>query len=265
MSFPALRLVLNDLLPRESRPVVAYSGVWPLATAFDGDRASLVNAVRSELLGAVGSNRTLVMPTYTGGFKNGIIDLDQAPGMTGVLNEAVRTMAGSRRTASAFFSFTARGPEAEALAALRPTDAWGDGSLFDWIESQDAHIVLLGVPLPMCSFLHRVEWLARVPYRYLKEFSGEMVLEGRKQPLRERLFVRSLDPLVENIWTGAEDLLGPNQFRRAPLGRGWVSVVGAKALLETLLPVVRRNPFAFVKNADLLREHFSRPDEETRR
>ena len=264
MSFPALRLALNGLLPRDSRPVVAYSGIWSLATAFEGERASLVSATRAELLEAVGSNRTLVMPTYTSGFKDGAIDLDRAPGMTGVLNEAIRTMPGSRRTASAFFSFTARGPAADALAALRPTDAWGDGSLFDWIEREDAHILLLGVPLPMCSFLHRVEWLARVPYRYLKDFVGEMVLDGRKELLRERLFVRNLDPLVENIWTGAEDLLGPHQLRRAPLGRGWVSVVGAKALLATLSPVLRRDRFAFVKNADVLRTHFSRPVEEVR-
>jgi aminoglycoside N3'-acetyltransferase len=255
MAFPELRAILAELLPRDGVPVVAYSAVWSLAAAWKEDRRQLVGAIYEELLEAVGPGRTLIMPTYTGGFKDGVIDLDSSPGLTGVLNEAVRKTPGSKRTASAFFSFTARGPQAEELAALRPRDAWGEGSLFEWIEQQNAHILLLGVPLPMCSFLHRVEWNACVPYRYGKNFAGTMIRDGKREPLEERLFVRSLDPLVENIWPGAEAVLG-ERLRRRTLGRGEVSVIGAKPLVDTLLTVLRRDPFAFVKNPEVLRQAF---------
>ncbi|MBI4345288.1 MAG: AAC(3) family N-acetyltransferase [Elusimicrobia bacterium] len=256
MPFPELRDALETLLPVDERPIVAYTALWPLAPAYRGARETLVEACREELLEIAGA-RTIVLPAYTGGYRDGFLDLDREPGTTGILNESIRRMPGTRRTASAFFSFVARGPEAEALARLRPAHAWGEGSLFEWLHERDARILLLGARYSSCSFLHRVEWLAKVPYRYPKEFSGELLVGGRRERLIERLYVRSLDPLAENDWSPAGPAMEAAGLARAALGRGETGVIGARALVDALRPLAERDPFAFVKRPEALRAAFA--------
>jgi aminoglycoside 3-N-acetyltransferase len=113
------------------------------------------------------------------------------------------------------------------------------------------------VPWYMCSYLHRVEWNVRVPYRYLKTFKGEMVRDGKREPLTETLFVRSLEPSAENVWPGLDGYLAAGGMRSLSLGRGQLAETGARSLVESLVPVARRDPFAFVKNPEVLRAHFA--------
>lgn len=267
MKFSALEEILHDLIPNDGRPVVAYSGIWNLASAFEGTREHLVPSTLNALLSAIGDKRTLSMPTYTSGFGTaGFINLDTAPCFTGAVNEAFRKLSDSKRTASAFFSFAARGPEADILSSLRPEYAWGDRSVFEWIHKSDAHLVMIGVPLHMCSFLHRVEWLGRVPYRYNKTFRGKIVLQGREEELTEQLFVRSYDPVAENVWPAAEALLeGEGLMKRRTLGRGSVLSIRAKPLVDRLIQELELNPYAFVKNPEILKAKFGMPAISTRR
>jgi len=256
MTLKNLRELLARYLPQDGRPVVAYSGLFAIARALPVESRALPSALLDVLLDAVGARRTLLMPTYTNGYRDGFLDLDTEPGNTGMINETLRRKGGTWRTASAFWSFAARGPEAGTLGTLRPRDAWGEGSLFEWIQTTNAHVLALGVPWCMCSFLHRAEWLAQVPYRYLKEFSGTISLRGRREPLRERLFVRSLEPKAQNVWPRLDDLLATHGMQRVALGRGQVAEIGAQNLIQAVLSALQRDPLAFVRDPETLRIHF---------
>lgn len=249
---------LSSLLEGKARPVVVYSGLFALRNALGIPNQELPQTVFDILVKEIGENRTLLMPAYTRGFQNGVIDLDAEPGNTGMVNELLRQAPGTKRTASAFFSFVARGPEATSLARLRPVDAWGKGSVFEWIEAHDATIIMLGVPWCMCSFLHRAEWFQNVPYRYLKSFSGVMVRDGKPEALNERLFVRSLDPLADNIWPGLEGYLEEAGMKAYKVGQSQLAAIGARALIKAVAGQLQKNPFSFVKNPELLRGHFSK-------
>jgi aminoglycoside 3-N-acetyltransferase len=257
MTIDQFRETLVQLLGDDARPVVAYSGLFSIAREFPIAADRLPRALLDALLSAVGPRRTFLMPTYVSGFKNGVLNLDTEPAATGMINECFRTMAGVRRTSSVFWPFSVTGPHAVELVSLRPIDAVGEGSLFEWIETQNAHILMLGVHWHMCSFLHRLEWLAQVPYRYLKTFEGDVIRDGNRSRLRERVFVRSLDPLVENEWPGIESRLAAKGMRSIPVGRGRVAEIGAQPLLAALRPIIEDDPFAFVKNANVLRGAFA--------
>lgn len=254
MTFDELFNIFKKLLPGDSRPVVAYSGIWTIARAFEGPPRAFPQILLDQLLRVTKHDRTLLMPSYTSGFRDGTIDLDNEPGKTGITNELLRVLSGSRRTASAFFSFVAHGRQVDEVAVLRPVNAWGEGSLFEWIEQNDAHLLMIGLPWEMCSFLHRVEWLGRVPYRYFKNFEGQMIREGRCEPLKERLFIRSLDPLAENTWPDLDSILEKAGMQRFPVGQSHVAEIGALSLVESLMPIIKKDPFAFIKNPELWRE-----------
>lgn len=256
MTFDELTDVIRSLLPDSGTPVVVYSGLFAIGRALPPPADRLPDSVLGCLLQAIGPSRTILMPTYTSGFHQGRIDLDATPGITGMVNEQLRMLPSTRRTLSAFFSFVARGPAAGLLARLAPEDAWGDGSLFAWIEDQDAQLLMIGAPWLMCSFLHRAEWITQVPYRYTKPFSGMCVHDGMETELHERLFVRSLNPLVKNVWTGLDDLLELRGMRRQILGRSQIASISARSLLAAVVPELERDPFRFVDNPEEIRAAF---------
>jgi aminoglycoside N3'-acetyltransferase len=191
-----------------------------------------------------GEGRTLLMPTFTKGYVDGFLDLDTAPGTTGVLAERMRTMSGTGRTASAFFSFAVRGPDRDALCALRPAQAWGDGSVYAWMEERDAICITVGVEPQIISAIHRVEWNCRdaIDYRFPKRFAGEVLHQGKRQPLEEQLFVRRLDPPVKNDFDGALAPLTRAGLRSVEIDGVRLAAVGTKAIVETLVPLVRAQP-----------------------
>ena len=250
--------ILADLLPDDDRPVVVHSSLWPVARHFLVESAALPELIMRALLKRAGQNRTLLMPAFTSGFKDGILNLDLEPIISGVLSEMLRRTTGARRTMSAFFSFVCLGPDAPALESLRPRDAWGDGSLYEWMEKRDAYFLMIGTPKTQYSFLHRLEWLVRdkIPYRYIKEFSGKVRYLGKEETLRERLFVRDLHANIKNTWEYQVPLLEQNGMRSYPVGSSFITSVGARATINALLPVITRDPFAFLQNPEKVREYY---------
>lgn len=230
-------------LAGESRPIVVYSGLWTMARAWRMPLQELVDGLMVRIQDAAG-NRTLLMPTFTKGYVNGFIDLDTQPGTTGVLAECMRKLPDTGRTKSAFFSFAVRGPDREALCALEPEHAWGDGSVYAWMEDRDAVCVTVGVDPQVISAIHRVEWHCRdaIDYRFSKRIAGEICHQGKRQPLEEQLFVRRLDPAVRNDFDAALAPLTRAGLRSTDLDGVTLASVSTKTIVNTLVPIVREQP-----------------------
>jgi aminoglycoside 3-N-acetyltransferase len=252
-----LKSLLKSFIPDDDKPIIIYSGLWYIGRAINIPFRDLPNVTLETLFELAGSRRTIVMPTYTNGFKNGLIDLDNEPSQTGVLTEIFRKSPGVKRTASAFFSFAAHGPEAAMLENLTPTDAWGDDSIFQWMEERDAHLLTIGEPWEACSLKHRSEWITQVPYRYLKEFKGKMIRKGKTVPLTERLFVRSLDPEVDIIWHNLIRLLESGGMKQTPVGAGHIGHMSSRQMLNVLVQKLKVDPFAFTHDPEKIRALFS--------
>jgi hypothetical protein len=86
-----------------------------------------------------------------------------------------------------------------------------------------------------------------------------MIRGGKPEPLTERLFVRSLDPLVENIWHGIVPLFEAHGMRSFPIGGGHAAHMDAQELMKAMLGRLREDPFAFSHDPQAVRLLFSRP------
>ena len=232
--------------------MVVYSALWPILRILSPRKPDTVERILETIIDAVGSGRTLLMPTFTDGFRDGVIDLDNEAGWTGALPEALRKRGGARRTASAFFSFAVLGPDADDLAALRPRESWGEHFLYAWMEERNAHMVTLGVPAATCSFIHHVEWIQRslLPYRSPKTFKGRMIRDGREETLEETLLVRQLDPEIINDFTPVEPLFEAAGLERMVLDGVEMTELGAAAMIRSLSPLVEEDPWLLAKPAD---------------
>jgi aminopeptidase-like protein/aminoglycoside N3'-acetyltransferase len=169
---------------------------------------------------------TLILPTFTYSFCRGeAFDVEASPSTVGALTEWFRGRPGVRRTPDALFSVAVAGRVhpawEERLFALGDTDCFGPDSVFAYLRAVNAKIAFYGVDFESCTFVHHVEQLARVPYRYMKTFSGTVRAGGAETAVRAGYNVRDLAGDTENLFAPLAELLvreGLAQSVRLPDG-----------------------------------------------
>jgi aminoglycoside N3'-acetyltransferase len=179
-------------------PVVVFSSMAPIVS-LEPESASRNISELARYFQDLSKSRDVLMPSFTPGYGGAVLNLDSATSRNGLLSEFFRAQHPLNRTVSAFFAFTAVGPSQDHLFTLEPEHAWGEGSLYEWIEQNDSTIVTIGLPPYVCSFQHRAEYLEmeRVSYRHLVNVSGTVKIRGRQRQLSETLFARNAGVSVD--------------------------------------------------------------------
>jgi len=147
------------------------------------------------------STGTLVAPTFNFGFARGErYDPINTPSQgMGVLSELIRLHPRARRTPHPMQSLAAMGYYADDLASRDTLSAFDPGSAFERMLELDFRILLLGADIQAISLLHYAEQHTQVPYRYWKEFTGEVWTPSGWQTKIYRMYVRDLqlDPHID--------------------------------------------------------------------
>lgn len=149
------------------------------------------NTVVDALLEVLGTNGTLVVPTFNGSIRksNQPFDPNKTPSEVGSITECVRNRPDSFRSRHLWQSMAAVGERAKEMMSVHRPTAWaGDGpfwKLYEW----DARILLLGVPYFRSTFWHFIEQMVQPAYGMWKESTGRIKnTDGTYTPLKERTF-----------------------------------------------------------------------------
>ena len=226
-------------------PLVVFSSMAPVIAA---DPASAIENIKclADYFQHLSKARDVLMPAFTKGYQGGTINLDVAPSTNGILAESFRERNPQNRTVSAFFSFTALGPSQDLLFSLGPKHVWGEGSLYEWIEVNDATILTVGLPPYVCSFQHRAEYLeARsISYRDFIERSGYLTVRGVRRQTHEILFARK--PYANVDFRPMDAHLHLAGIEIASSSGITISAVSAKRKLELARSLIRSNSSIFL-------------------
>jgi aminoglycoside 3-N-acetyltransferase len=199
---------------------------------------------------AIGSNGTLVMPTFSYSFTKGeVFDICNTPSAVGMVTERFRTQAGVRRTANPIFSFACKGPRAEELCAIRANECFGGESVFAALHRLNAHIVELGCSLSQGgTFVHYVETAHGVRYRYNKTFSGKVIFSGGKTIECSVIYnVRDLTRRSEaDLRRLQERLAEEGKLRTADVGRSRIMAMTANDLFDTAWKMLDEDPVSLI-------------------
>jgi aminoglycoside N3'-acetyltransferase len=226
-------------------PLVVFSS---MASVIASDPSSATENIKglAEYFQQLSKARDVLMPSFTNGYQEGVINLDVVPSSNGILAESFRERNPQNRTVSAFFSFTAVGPSQDLLFSLAPQHVWGEGSLYEWIEHTDSTILTIGLPPYVCSFQHRAEYLeARsISYRTFIERSGSLSVRGVKRQTTETLFARKPNVHVDfNAMSAHLHLAG---IEIASSSGITVSAVSAKRKLDLARSLIQSNSSIFL-------------------
>lgn len=194
---------------RESNGFVVFSSAAPLISLYGKDSAIEIDKLIN-LFDDVAKDTNVLLPSFPRPESPGVINLDTAKSANGLISERFRSSHSLNRTKSSYFSFTAIGPDQDHIASLSPQYAWGPGSAYEWIESQDLNIITIGLPTYVCSVQHRAEYLNKDHISYRQEVTRENTVVWRESTfnLKETLFARRkgfevdfrpIEPLLSNI------------------------------------------------------------------
>jgi len=143
----------------------------------------------------IGPAGTLVVPTFNFDFPSNLeFDPLATPskGM-GAFSEYVRVHPDSKRTLHPMQSVACNGKYAADLAERDTPCAFDDGSAYDRMLELDFKLLLLGANVQSVSMLHYSEQRARVPYRYWKEFTGQIRTQSGWENRTYLMYVRDMD------------------------------------------------------------------------
>ena len=200
---------------------------------------------------AIGTDGTLIVPTFNFGFARGeSYDPQTTPSQEmGAFSELVRQLPEARRTPHPLQSIAVIGRYRDDLASRDTASAFDPGSAFERMLELDFKLLLLGADSRAVSMFHYCERRANVSYRYWKDFSGPVRTPSGWQRRSYRMFVRNLelnpqltlDPVVEYLQS-----LG--QWRTQALNYGQVTVCKLSDFVAAADKFLAEDPWSLVTN-----------------
>lgn len=199
---------------------------------------------------AVGPAGTLLTPAFSYSFcGNGeIFDARSTRSKVGGFSNYLIRRGNWRRSRDPLFSMLGRGPLIEELFHELPETSFGVDSLFDRLLQRNCKVCLLGIELTVLTAMHHFEFLAQVPYRYDKPFTGIARTESGEESQTWRYYVRARDPRTEHDFTGVEnEALSRGVINRVPLGGGTVSVFHLREINEMTQRQLKADAFCLIR------------------
>lgn len=118
-----------------------------------------------------GKSGTVLIPSFSYSFcKTGIYDKSNTKSDIGIFSEFYRNKKSGLRSDHPIFSFVCSGKYSKFFNNNNSNSATGAGSIFEKLLNINGKILFFGVGIHTCTFLHYIEQINKVPYRYSKYF-----------------------------------------------------------------------------------------------
>lgn len=199
----------------------------------------------------IGLDGTLVVPTFNFAFARGEpYDPQQTPSQgMGAFSEYMRQRPEVRRTPHPMQSLAVIGRYADDLAGRDTPSAFDPGSAFERMLELDFKLLLLGADVSATSVYHISEQRNQVPYRYWKDFSGQVRGKHGWQERTYRMYARDLD--LDPITTAGpvqELLQARGQWHSQPLNYGVVAACRCLDFVAAVDDFLVEDPWSLVLN-----------------
>lgn len=193
--------------------------------------------------------RTICMPTFTFSFCNGCnYDPTLSASKMGALNEFFRKQEGAIRSIDPLMSVALMG-EDKGLVLDVGHYSCGACSIYDFLHHRnDVKFLFLGTKIGECmTYMHYLEWLYSVDYRYDRLFVGNVNIGGRVKHEEYWLFSRynEVKPNV-NSFVYEQRMYDKKLASMIDCGNSSLSIVRADNAAKEYLACLQENPYFFV-------------------
>jgi aminoglycoside N3'-acetyltransferase len=181
------------------------------------------------------SEQELWFPAFNYDFaKTLVFDPINDPIQVGALNESLRNNGEYVRSFIPIFSVLR--PTTEEGIRVRPkVNPFDPQGEFAELRNRNGAITFFGASLESLTFIHYIEKLADIPYRYEKLFKGNLLLDNQITQISLVYFVRPLSMRLEYDWRKISKLLGDAKISFKNNRFGDYEIYNANDLTEFML------------------------------
>jgi aminoglycoside 3-N-acetyltransferase len=199
------------------------------------------------LLDLLTSAGTLIMPTFNFDFNEGAPwDVRSTPSKMGILTELVRQDPRAKRVFHPFYSFAVIGKHADFLTRERYKSSYERSSVFGKLRDLDGKIMIIGLDYNhSLTFMHHVEQMEGVDYRFIKGFTGEVTDEtGRTYSDTFYMLVRDRDRgVITQVNPMGAVLEQRGVVKVSQVGEAEVKLMKANEAYRVTAEEMKRDPF----------------------
>jgi aminoglycoside 3-N-acetyltransferase len=194
---------------------------------------------------------TLIMPTFTFSFCNQEnFNVQKSRSSMGAINEHFRLLPSTIRSRDPLLSVCASGKDLDLVSNLG-NESIGSHSNFDQLSKREnVKFLFFGTNLEDCfTYMHYLEWVAKVPYRYNKKFQGLIMENNKEELVSYDLFVRynNIFPNADTTKTYKNLLTKENFLKIKHLGNSSISVVDESSARALYLDLLAQDPNFFIQ------------------
>ena len=189
---------------------------------------------------------TFVLPAFSYSFGKGErFDIENPPSAMGALTSFAFGQKNVQRTRDPMFSCLISGPLIRELSSTPIKRSFGPGSLFDRVLNSKGKF--LSINLDMGSTLcHELEFRARVPFRFEKEFVGYFQ-DKPLTPVKWVSYVRDLNKVGRQEFSKLTEQLERSELlHEARLGRGRVRSIDLADYSSFVQEMLERDPWSLI-------------------
>ena len=201
----------------------------------------------------IGPDGTLIVPTFTySGCKGEIYDPLTTPCAMGIFSDYVMNRKDSVRSADPNFSVAAVGKSAVFYTENAPANSYDQSGFFGRLLERNAAICCLNFDAGT-TFVHFVERMINVPYRYDKKFVSPVIIDGETKTYESYHFVYSYDhPENAACFERLNEIaIASGVAKTTGLGRGQVLLERAGDLKVLIENTIKRRPRFLLKEEAL--------------
>ena len=203
------------------------------------------NVLFKTINNCIGKNGTILIPAFTPSFcKKKIFYKDSRENELGSFGEIFTQKKNFKRTSHPIFSFLIKGKNFDYYNNAALDVSFGNNSIFDLFHKRNGKILVLGNAIEKSAvFLHHIEDVAKVNYRFYKYFSGFILDKKIKKPIKVSYFVRKRNYINSLIFKKSIHMI----LNKTNFGRFEVYSISAKKLFNHCIKRLRNNKNYLVK------------------
>lgn len=212
-----------------------------------------INHLISELKKFFHDSGTLLVPAFSYSFtENEEYCVLNSPSRVGLFSEQFRKSSGVERSEHPIFSMSIYGKNKEKYLNSSNNDCFGLDTSFDILFNDNAKIICLGCSLDRATFIHYTEQVNKVSYRYLKNFTGDVINKlNERYQITTSYFVRD-----KNIKSSActkllvKHAIKIKKIALGSFGRFPLSVISCKDFHEIASSLIAKNELSLTEEGN---------------
>lgn len=194
------------------------------------------------LIESCGEKGNVMIPTFTYSFcRNEVFDVLHSCSLVGNLGDSLLQLWGSR-THCPIFSFATLGSLKQELRQDYK-EVLGQDCAFSTLLKHNGKIIMLGNKYVGYTFIHFLESLTNVPYRFDKRFNGILINEKGEKMCKSVIYrVRYLDRKSElDDKKIAHFLLDLGILKIIPFGSGEIGIMETQKVAQVVLEAFKKD------------------------